>query len=116
MDVIAKYWAPIWAIVTTGALVVMALLSKTYAKKETVTDLQMLSKTYAKKETVTDLQKDLESVKGKVDELPSKDELHNLHLEIANLRGDLKAVGPQLTQVAKVSDLLLQNEFTKEKA
>ncbi len=100
MDVIAKYWAPIWAIVTTGALVVMALLSKTYAKKETVTDLQ----------------KDLESVKGKVDELPSKDELHNLHLEIANLRGDLKAVGPQLTQVAKVSDLLLQNEFTKEKA
>ncbi len=100
LELISKHWAPISGFFSLATLILMALLGKTFAKKETVIQLQ----------------KDLDSVKGKVDEMPTKDEWHSLHLEMANLRGDLKALSPQLTQVAKVSDLLLENQINKEKA
>lgn len=95
MDVIAKYWAPIWAIFTTLGLVIMALLSKTYAKRETVDELR----------------RNLDALETKFDDLPTKTELHNLQLEIANLRGDLKELSPRLDRVQHMSDLLLENEL-----
>ena len=41
--------------------------------------------------------------------------VHNLHLDIANLRGDIRVISPQLAQVQKVSDLLYENQLNKEK-
>ncbi|UIA93074.1 DUF2730 domain-containing protein [Erwinia tracheiphila] len=45
---------------------------------------------------------------------PNQKELHALQLDMANLRGDLKAALPELRQLRHMSDLLLQNEL-KEK-
>lgn len=98
-DIIAKYWAPLWAIMTTIGLVIMALLSKTYAKQESVEELK----------------REIDSLESRFNELPTKAELHNLHLEIAGLRGELQSFGPQLQRVQHLSDLLLENELKEKK-
>lgn len=98
-EILAKFWAPIWAVCTTVALVVMALLSKTYAKQESLTQLK----------------REVDRIESRLEELPTRTELHKLNLEIANLRGDIKALSPQLARMQYMSDLLLENEL-KEKA
>ncbi|WP_417595001.1 DUF2730 family protein [Oceanospirillum sp.] len=99
MEWIAKYWAPLWALITTGGLVIMALLSKTYAKQEAVDEQA----------------RRIDHLEGRMDDQPTRKELHDLHLEIASLRGDLKELSPRLDRVQHMSDLLLENEL-KERA
>ncbi|MGO2354650.1 MAG: DUF2730 family protein [Marinomonas foliarum] len=98
-EVLAKYWAPIWALITTIALVIMALLSKTYAKQETVTTLQQR----------------VDMLENIIHQLPTEKEIHALNLEISGLRGELRSFEPKLTQVQKLSDLLLENELKERK-
>ncbi|OPX57059.1 DUF2730 family protein [Oceanospirillum multiglobuliferum] len=98
-DIIAKYWAPIWALVSTAITLIMILLGKTYAKKEVVEEMQ----------------RKMDHLNGRMNDLPTRSELHDLHLEIANLRGDLKELSPRLDRVQHMSDLLLENEL-KERA
>lgn len=95
MELIAKYWAPLWATITTIAMVIMALLAKTYAKREEVETLHS----------------EIKRLDQRLDDLPSERELHELQLEISELRGDLKALKPELMQVRRLSDLLLENEL-----
>lgn len=98
-DFIAKYWVPLWTILTTIFLVVMAFLSKTYAKQESVEELK----------------REIDLLENRFNELPTKAELHTLHLEIAGLRGELQSFGPQLQRVQHLSDLLLENELKEKK-
>ncbi|WP_036845628.1 DUF2730 family protein [Photorhabdus khanii] len=91
-------WAIMWAAVTVTFNVVLVLLSKTYAKRDDVELLKM----------------QVRQLEGSLSSLPNQKELHALQLEMANLRGDLKAALPELRQLRHLSDLLLQNEL-KEK-
>lgn len=50
-------------------------------------------------------------IDGKTDD---RDEFHRLQLDISNLRGEIKELGPSIRQVSRISDLLLENEL-KEK-
>lgn len=100
MELIAKYWAPIWALLTTAGLVIMALLAKTYAKREAVESLK----------------NEIIRLDQRLDDLPSERELHALQLEISELRGDLRELKPELRQVKRLSDLLLENELKEGKA
>nr|WP_036782291.1 MULTISPECIES: DUF2730 family protein [Photorhabdus] len=88
----------VWAAVTVTFNVVLVLLSKTYAKRDDVELLKM----------------QVRQLEGSLSTLPNQKELHALQLEMANLRGDLKAALPELRQLRHMSDLLLQNEL-KEK-
>lgn len=99
MEIVVKYWMVGWGVLTTIVMVIMALLSKTYAKKDDLTELERKVAT-------------LDSL---ITDLPTKSELHELHIEIANLRGELKALSPRLERVQHMSDLLLENEL-KEKS
>jgi cell fate (sporulation/competence/biofilm development) regulator YmcA (YheA/YmcA/DUF963 family) len=98
-EVLAKYWAMIWALITTIGLVIMALLSKTYAKQESVISLKQ----------------QVDTLENSMNQLPTEKELHKLNMEISGLRGELKSFGPQLVQVQKLSDLLLENELKERK-
>ncbi|AXG42212.1 MULTISPECIES: DUF2730 family protein [Photorhabdus] len=91
-------WSMVWAAVTVTFNVVLVLLSKTYAKRDDVELLKM----------------QVRQLEGSLSTLPNQKELHALQLEMANLRGDLKAALPELRQLRHMSDLLLQNEL-KEK-
>lgn len=53
-------------------------------------------------------------MESQVHQLPDRDEFHRLQLDISNLRGEIKELGPSIRQVSRISDLLLENEL-KEK-
>lgn len=99
MELLLKYWAPIWATLTTLGLLTLALMHKTYAKREEVEALTA----------------QVSMLQGRLDELPTRVELHQLHLEISELRGDIKAIQPQLQGARHLADLLLQNELKEQK-
>lgn len=98
MELLIKYWTPIWSIMVTLGLFAMALLSKTYARHEHVAKLKQ----------------EVEKVKTQIQAMPSTSEFHKLNLEMCSLSGDLKALKPQLDNVEKLLDLLVENEL-KEK-
>ena len=97
---LGKYWAMIWAGLSTAGFVVMALLSKTYAKRDDLNDL---------KQRVTQVE---DAVSG----LPKKEDLHALALEMASLRGEISQLTPRLDGVQRLSDLLLENELQEKKS
>jgi membrane protein insertase Oxa1/YidC/SpoIIIJ len=92
-------WAPLWAVVTTLAMLVLALMSKTYASRD---DVQALTGR-------------VDRVEEKLDGLPTKTDLHQLALEMAGLRSELSLVIPKLDGVQRISDLLLENELQERK-
>jgi hypothetical protein len=93
-------WAMVWAMATTIGLVVMALLSKTYAKRD---DMQRMEQRVI-------------HIESKVDDLPTKTDLHSLALEMASLRGEISQLAPRLDGVQRLSDLLLENELQEKKS
>nr|WP_265178587.1 DUF2730 domain-containing protein [Aeromonas salmonicida] len=79
----------------------------------------LLSKTYAKREDLTALVARVQRVEQALIDLPSERELHKLQLEISELRGELREVKPELRQARRLADMLLENELAaaqKEKA
>lgn len=118
-ELVSKYWVPVWAALSGVVMLVQLLLAKTYAKKEVVDEMgktiALLAEKSAAKESVTELAKEVAGVVGRLEELPNKDELHQLGIDIEGLRGDLKQVGPRLDSLQHMSNLLLENEL-KEKA
>ncbi|SCZ73739.1 MULTISPECIES: DUF2730 family protein [Photorhabdus] len=98
LALLKENWSMVWAAVTVTFNVVLVLLSKTYAKRDDVELLKV----------------QVRQLEGSLSTLPNQKELHALQLEMANLRGDLKAALPELRQLRHLSDLLLQNEL-KEK-
>ena len=99
LDVVKAYWPLIAAVVSLVTLVIQTLLIKTYAKREDVSALQNR----------------MSAVEQKISGLPSEGDLHKLQLEISVLRGELREVRPELAQLRRLSDLLLENEL-KEKS
>ncbi|KKF37807.1 hypothetical protein SY86_10280 [Erwinia tracheiphila] len=98
MDMIKEHWAILCAVATIVFNILIFILAKTYARRDEVEVL---------KNRVSLLENAFST-------LPNQKELHALQLDMANLRGDLKAALPELRQLRHMSDLLLQNEL-KEK-
>lgn len=99
-DIVKTYWPLIATGVSLISLVIQTLLVKTYAKRE---DVQAL------RDRVI-------SVEQRVADMPGKEDLHKLQLEISELRGDIREVRPDLAQVRRISDLLLENELNGAKS
>jgi hypothetical protein len=94
-EFIVKNWGPLYALASLVGLVVIILLSKTYAKREDVTGLAAR----------------VARVEQQLKDLPTEKELHTLQLEISELRGELRALAPELRQARRLADLLLENEL-----
>ncbi|MFQ2172401.1 MULTISPECIES: DUF2730 family protein [Aeromonas] len=94
-EFIVKNWGPLYALASLVGLVVIILLSKTYAKREDVTGLAAR----------------VARVEQQLSDLPTEKELHTLQLEISELRGELRALAPELRQARRLADLLLENEL-----
>ncbi len=97
-EIIKGTWAIIWALFMSAVNVIQLLLAKTYVKRE---ELELMRTR-------------LQGIENTIAGLPSQKDLHQLQLEMSNLRGDLRELGPAIRQVKHVSDLLLENEL-KEK-
>ena len=46
-----------------------------------------------------------------VEGMPTRQELHNLQLDMSNLRGEIREFSGTLRQASRISDLLLENEL-----
>lgn len=101
-DVIIKNWPPIFAGLSLAGTVGLILLTKTYAKRESVDDLQS---------EVASVKQRLGYLEKAVDELPNHQEISALKLEMSELRGDLKSIRPELRRLDRLSGLLLENEL-----
>ena len=99
MEILAKYWSPIWGAASTLALLVLALMQKTYAKRD---DYNALAK-------------QVELMKSRMDELPTRAELHRLELKMSELHGEIKVIQPDVRGIRHLADLLLQNELKDNK-
>ena len=98
-ELLLKYWAPIWALLTTAAIIVMAFLAKTYAKKE---DVQAVSKK-------------VDHLEGKLDSMATQQQMTDLLIELANTRGEMKELRAQIQPVQHLSQLLLEQRLNDEK-
>lgn len=94
-EVVKGNWAIIWALFMSGVNLLHLLLAKTYALRE-----------------------EMEKVSGRlnilekaVEGMPTRQELHNLQLDMSNLRGEIREFSGTLRQASRISDLLLENEL-----
>ncbi|MDA8488553.1 DUF2730 domain-containing protein [Kluyvera sp. Awk 3] len=94
-EVVKGNWAIIWALFMSGVNLIQLLLAKTYVKREEL-------------ETVRNR---LQGLENTIAVLPSQKDLHQLQLEMSNLRGELRELAPSIRQVSRISDLLLENEL-----
>lgn len=94
-EVVKGNWTIIWALFMSAVSVIQLLLAKTYVKRE---ELDLM------RQRVQGLEKTIAV-------LPSQKDLHQLQLEMSNLRGELRELAPSIRQVSRISDLLLENEL-----
>lgn len=104
-DWIPKWWGVITTAAAILATIAMLWLSKTFARRE---DLNKVETTMADHSTR------LAALEDKVESLPTRDEVNALRLEMAEMRGDIKALHEALRPVNHVAQLLLEQSL-KEK-
>ena len=71
----------------------------------------LLAKTYVKREELDLMRQRVQGLENTIAVLPSQKDLHQLQLEMSNLRGELRELAPSIRQVSRISDLLLENEL-----
>ena len=103
-------WIPNWwGVITTAAAILatiaMLWLSKTFARRE---DLNKVETTMADHSTR------LAALEDKVESLPTRDEVNALRLEMAEMRGDIKALHEALRPVNHVAQLLLEQRLNEK--
>lgn len=103
-------WIPRWwGVITTAAAILatiaMLWLSKTFARRE---DLNKVETTMADHSTR------LAALEDKVESLPTRDEVNALRLEMAEMRGDIKALHEALRPVNHVAQLLLEQRLNEK--
>ena len=94
-EVVKGNWAIIWALFMSGVNLLHLLLAKTYARRE---EMEKVSGR-------------LNMLEKAVEGLPTRQELHNLQLDMSNLRGEIREFSGTLRQASRISDLLLENEL-----
>ncbi|HIH5134540.1 TPA: DUF2730 family protein [Citrobacter freundii] len=97
-EVVKGNWAIIWALFMSGVNLLHLLLAKTYARRE---EMEKVSSR-------------LNILEKAVEGMSTRQELHNLQLDMSNLRGEIREFSGTLRQASRISDLLLENEL-KEK-
>lgn len=97
-------WPIIWASISTLISVITLVLTKTFAKRE---DVERVDK------RVDSVERDVTTINITVKNLPSRNELHQLQLDMSEFRGDLKALLPELKQIRHMNNLIIEGKVTK---
>lgn len=100
MDIWLKtYWPMVWAGLSTIGMLVLALLSKTYAKRD---DMEKIDKK-------------VDELSARVDSLPTQKQLTELMVEMAETRGEMKELRAQIKPVEHLAQLLLEQRLKDDK-
>ena len=96
---IKTYWPIAWAALSTLGMLVLALLSKAYAKRE---DLEKVGRK-------------VDELQTQIDNLPTQQQVTQLLLEMANTRGEMKELRAQIQPVEHLAQLLLEQRLKDDK-
>lgn len=97
ISVFKDYAVPILSATATAGGIFMALMRRTFVPREAFERLHDR----------------VEKVETRISSLPTKDEVAHLNLEIATLRGELKATNATLKSVSHQNELLLEQAVRK---
>lgn len=101
-DWIPKWWGVITTAVAVLATVAMLWLSKTFVRREELKKME---------NTMADHSTRLANVEEKLDAMPTQEELNALRLDMAEMRGDIKALREALHPVNHIAQLLLEQRL-----
>ena len=104
-DWIPKWWSVITTLVALLVSFVLLWLSKTFARRE---DLEKLEKNVA-----MDANR-IASIEERLSAMPTREEVNALRLEMATMRGDIKALSEALKPVNHVAQLLLEQRLNEK--
>ncbi|WP_438402370.1 DUF2730 family protein [Aeromonas veronii] len=104
-DWIPKWWGVITTAAAILATIAMLWLSKTFARREDLNNVET---------TMADHSTRLAALEDKVESLPTRDEVNALRLEMAEMRGDIKALHEALRPVNHVAQLLLEQRLNEK--
>ncbi|MEK2041112.1 DUF2730 family protein [Vibrio parahaemolyticus] len=77
--------------------------------------LALLSKTYAKREDLEKVVRKVDELQAQVDNLPTQQQVTDLLVEMANTRGEMKELRAQIQPVEHLSRLLLEQRLNDDK-
>lgn len=106
IDFLRQHWSTISSIGACSISVLVMFLATKFARREELNEIA---------HDVSRLKKDVSIIQGRMESMPTKDDIHKLNLEISGLRGDIKGIKPELASVQRISDLLLENELKEGK-
>lgn len=103
-------WIPKWwGVITTGvailATVVMLWLSKTFARREELKEVNT---------AMDELTTRVTSLESRVDNLPTQEQFYELGIQLEGLRGDIKALTAQLKPTNHQINLLLEQRLNEK--
>lgn len=73
--------------------------------------LALLSKTYARKEEVDDLKMKFSHMEAKLDSLPTVEQFHRVEMGVAELSGDVKEMKSAMKAIGNTTQLLLETHL-----
>lgn len=77
--------------------------------------LALLSKTYAKREDLENVERKVDALEAKVETLPTQQQVTELLVEMANTRGEMKELRAQIQPVEHLAQLLLEQRLKDDK-
>ena len=98
-DWIPKWWGVITTTVAVLATLATLWLSKTFARREDLSKVE---------NKMADVSSRVSILEDKVESMPTQDEVNALRLDMAEMRGDIKALREALQPVNHLARLLLE--------
>lgn len=77
--------------------------------------LALLSKTYAKREHVEKVERKVEALQAEIEALPTQSQMTELMVELANTRGEMRELRAQIQPVEHLAQLLLEQRLKDDK-
>ncbi len=99
MEWLKSYWPMVWAAVSTAGMVILALLSKTYARREDLAKVE----------------KKVDQLKAHVDSLPTQTQITELLVALERTKGSVETLEEKIRPVQHLAQLLLEQRLKDDK-
>jgi hypothetical protein len=75
--------------------------------------LALLSKTYVKRDEFDEIKSRLVNVELQISALPTKEQMHQIELKVSEVGGDVKAIKSYMDSMRHTTQMLVENELEK---
>lgn len=76
--------------------------------------LALMGKTYAKREDVEELRRKFNSLETKINALPTIEQFHRVEIGLSDLSGDVKEIKQSISSVNNIAQMLLEKQLSEK--